>query len=94
MKNVKFAAIFLGSIFGLALLAGTTANAGECTADGNSIKSALAAKHRIPTSQVIIVDINNTTPSKPGYVETTVGYETPDSMAHKTSRVTVKGSCK
>jgi hypothetical protein len=90
---MKFAAIFFVSLFGFALLAGT-ANAGECRANEASIKSALAAKHRIPTSSVVIVDITNTTPSKPGYVETTVGYETYDSMAYKTSRVTVKGSCK
>lgn len=92
---MKFTAIIITALFGFALLAGTSAQAGECVADGNSIKSALAAKHRIPTSQVIIVEITGTTASsKAGYVETTVGYETPDSMAHKTSRVTVKGACR
>ena len=92
---MKFTTIFFLSLFGFAALASAQqAQAGECRADGDSIKSALAAKHRIPTAQITIVEISNTVPAKTGYVETTVGYETPDTMAHKTSRVTVKGWCK
>ncbi|MDD5395226.1 MAG: hypothetical protein PHE17_19560 [Thiothrix sp.] len=91
---MKFTATFLFALFGLAVLASTgSAHAGECKADGNSIKTALAAKHRVPTSKIVIVEISNTTPSKPGYVETDVSYEAPNSMATYKSRVTVKGQC-
>ena len=72
----------------------SVANAGECSVDGLSIKTALAAKTVQPSSNITIVDVNNTEPSvNVGYVDTVVGYETPDSMAYKTVKLTVKGVC-
>lgn len=86
MKNVKFAAVFFFALFG-------SAQAADCSVDLLSVKSAIAAKHRIPTSNIVIIGTMNTAPSKAGYVETSVEYETSDAHSTKTTRLTVKGRC-
>ena len=95
---MKFAAIFFFSLFGMTALA--TADAGVCSADDLSIRSAIAAKTGSATSDIYICAIYKTTPSKKaGYVETSVQYNQSgvrfcmreDELQE--AQVTVKGSC-
>lgn len=97
---MKFTAIFFFSLFGMAALAGTS-HAGECRVDGNSLKSAIAAKTKSATTDLHICAVFDSNPSaKAGYVEASVQYApagerfcmTEDEVF--TSRVTVKGECK
>ena len=94
---MKFTAIFFFSLFSLAAMA--TADA-ACEANGDSIKSAIAAKTKSATSDIYICAISSTRPSaKAGYVETSVQYTNAGKMFCMREDevmavdVTVKGSC-
>lgn len=94
----KFPVIFFFAFFGLTAVA--TADAGVCSADDLSIRSAIAAKTSAATSEIYICAISSTKPSKKdGYVETSVQYNQSGALfcmredEVQETQVTVKGFC-
>lgn len=68
------AAIVVGiSAIGLSIIFGT-AQAATCEASGLSLKTAIAAKYRIPANDIGICGIKNTKPRTDGYADLTVQF--------------------
>lgn len=78
------------------------ASAGECKADNTSIKSAIAAKTKSATNDILICAVFNMLKSKKyGYIETDVQYAASgerfcmkEDEIITVEKITVKGFCK